>query len=120
MDLEILKKKLSAFKGEGGRIRNVSNELLLEVLSTWEQWTGSGKDFYRGIGISQKGIASVLGKAKRLKREGHLAPFQELAIDGITTSTSPTLMCDIELQENNKIICFGKVDLLLEYLKKAA
>ena len=120
MDLEILKKKLSAFKGEGGRIRNVSNELLLEVLSTWEQWTGSGKDFYRGIGISQKGIASVLGKAKRLKREGHSAPFQELAIDSITTSTSPTLMCDIELQENNKIIRFGKVDLLLEYLKKAA
>lgn len=67
MDLEVLKKKLSSFKSEGGKTRNVSDELLLEVLSSWEHWGGSSREFYRGLGISQKGIGSILGKAKRLK-----------------------------------------------------
>ncbi len=119
MDLEILKKKLSSFKTDGGRVTKVSNDMLLEILSAWEHWTGSGREFYKGIGISQKGIASVLGKAKRLKREGHAAPFQEMSVEGITMSEgTPTLICDIELQDKNKIIRFRKVDLLLEYLKK--
>ncbi len=121
MELEILKKKLSSFKGDGGRIRNVNDDLLLEVLSAWEQWMGSSKDFYRGIGVSHKGMASMMGKAKRLKRQGTPAPFQEVSVEGIThTEHSSHLICDIELQENNKIIRFRKVDLLVEYLKKAA
>lgn len=117
MDLEVLRKKLSSFRTDGGSVRSVSNDMLLEVLSCWEQWTGSAKDFYKGIGISKNGMASILGKAKRLKREGYSAPFQELKVEGVTSSS---LMCEIELQENNKIIRFGKIDLLLEYLKKVA
>ena len=31
MDLEVLKKKLSSFRGEGGRLTNVSDEILLEI-----------------------------------------------------------------------------------------
>lgn len=120
MDLEVLKKKLSAFKDEGGRIRNVNNEMLLEVLSAWEHWTGPARDFYRGIGISHKGMGSILGKAKRLKREGAIVPFQELNIEGLpNNSDQNSINCDIEVQENNKIIRFRKVDLLIEYLKKA-
>ena len=45
MELEVLKKKLSTFRGEGGRIRGVSDDLLLEILSAWEQWTGAAKHF---------------------------------------------------------------------------
>ena len=119
MELEVLKKKLSAFKGEGGRVRNVSNDMLLEVLSAWEMWSGSARDFYTGIGISKTGIASVLGKAKRLKREGAAMPFQEVSVAGITNE-SATFSCDIEVQEQNKIIRFRRVDLLIEYLKKAS
>jgi hypothetical protein len=121
VELEIIKRKLSSFRGEGGRVRKVSDELLLEVLSAWEQWTGTASSFYNGIGCSSKGIASILKKAKRLKREGHSAPFQEVQIAGITNTDIPTpLICDIEVQDNNKIIRFRKVDLLVEYLKKAA
>ena len=112
---------MSAFKGEGGRIRNVSDDMLLEVLSGWEHWTGSAKDFYRGIGISQAGIGSVLKKAKRLKREGASMPFQEVSVEGVSPGTeSLSIPCDIEVQEQNKIIRFRKVDLLIEYLKKVA
>jgi len=121
VDLEILKKKLSAFKGDGGRVRNVSNEMLLEVLAAWETWTGSGQQFYKGIGISHKGMGSILGKAKRLKREGASMPFQEVNVEGLSnTLDQSSLACDIEVQENNKIIRFRKVDLLIEYLKKAS
>lgn len=121
MELEILKKKLSSFRGDGGRIRNVSDDLLLEVLAAWEQWTGASKEFYKSIGSSQKGIAGMIGKAKRLKREGFSIPFQEVAIEGITNTDTPApITCDIEVQEQNKIIRFRKVDLLIEYLKKAA
>ena len=121
MELEILKKKLSAFQGKGGRTRNVSDELLLEILSAWERWSGTAKDFYRGIGVSNKGIASILGKAKRLKREGAIMPFNELKIEGVTNDADPSsIPCDIEIAENNKIIRFRKVDLLIEYLKKVA
>ena len=121
MELEILKKKLSTFKGEGGRIRGVSDDLLLEVLSVWENWAGTASAFYKSIGSSQKGMASMIGKAKRLKRDGHSIPFEEVKIEGITDTNNPqSIICDIEVQDNNKIIRFRKVDHLVEYLKKAA
>ncbi len=123
MELEVLKKKLSAFKTNSGRVRNVNDELLLEVLATWELFSGTAKDFYKGIGVSSKGISSMLGKAKRLKREGSVSPFKEVKIEGFSESQNKNLLsfpCDIELQENNKIIRFRKVDQLIEYLKKVA
>ena len=121
MELEILKKKLSSFRGEGGRVTKVSDDLLLEILSSWENWTGSAKDFYRGIGSNQRKMARMIGKAKQLKRDGYSAPFQELTIEGVTDTQNPVpLSCDIEVHDNNKVIRFGKVDLLVEFLKKAA
>ena len=121
MELEVIKKKLSSFRGDGGRVTKVSDELLLEILSAWENWSGSARDFYRGIGSNSRKMARMLGKAKQLKRDGFSAPFQEIAVEGITESTSsPSVSCDIEVHEKNKIIRFGKVDLLIEYLKKAS
>ncbi|MBF0364120.1 MAG: hypothetical protein HQK50_01030 [Oligoflexia bacterium] len=121
MDLEVLKKKLSSFKGEGGRVTNVSDELLLEILSVWENWKGTAQDFYRGIGSNHKKMARMIGKAKRLKREGGTIPFEEMQIEGLTNTNTPSpISCDIEVQEQGKIIRFRKVDLLIEYLKKAA
>lgn len=121
MELEVLKKKLSTYRGEGGRIRGVSDELLLEILSAWENWNGTSKAFYRSLGSSKTGMASMIGKAKRLKREGHTLPFEEIKVEGISDTPSPSaIACDIEVQDKNKIIRFRKVDLLIEYLKKAA
>lgn len=121
MELEVLKKKLSTYRNGRGQVRGVNDELLLEVLSTWEHWTGSAKEFYRSIGVSSKGMASMIGKAKRLRREGHTMPFEELKVEGLTDVSNPhPISCDIELEEQNKIIRFRKVDLLIEYLKKAA
>lgn len=121
MELEVLKKKLSSFRTESGRVTRVSDDLLLEILSAWENWTGNAKDFYRGIGSNHKKMARMIGKAKQLRRDGAAMPFQEISIDGLTdASDTPSINCDIEVHENNKVIKFRKVDLLVEYLKKAS
>jgi hypothetical protein len=123
MELEVLKKKLSSFKNKRGQIRGVNDDLLLEVLNAWEHWTGSSADFYKNLGSSYNGMASMIGKAKKLKKDGYStsSPFQEVSIEGITnTNEANPVICDIEVQENNKVIRFRKVDLLVEYLKKAA
>ena len=104
-----------------GRVTKVSDELLLEILSSWEKWTGSAKDFYRSIGSNSRKMARMIGKAKQLKRDGHSFPFEELKVEGITQNDSPSpVSCDIEVQEGNKIVRFRTVDLLIEFLKKVA
>lgn len=121
MELEILRKKLSSFRTAKGRVTRVSDDLLLEILSAWEQWPGTAKDFYKGIGSNQKKMARMIGKAKQLKRDGATMPFQEVTIEGFTdSSVAPALSCDIEVHEKGKIIRFAKVDLLVEFLKKAS
>ena len=120
MELEVLKKKLSSFKGEGGRVTKVSDELLLEILHAWENWTGSSHSFYTAIGSNHRKMAKMMGKAKKLRREGHAIPFEEISIEGVTDTDNPApLVCDIEVQHKDKIIRFRKVDPLIEYLKKA-
>jgi hypothetical protein len=125
MELEILKKKVSTFRGEGGRVVGVSDDLLLEILNAWEHWTGAASGFYTALGISSKGIASIIKKAKRLKREGFPSgDFKEIKVDGSggaagIPSSGPCLGIELGLTDG-KVIRFPQVDQLLEFLKKAA
>lgn len=81
MDLEVLKKKISTFRGDGGRVRITDDNLLMEILSEWEQWTGAADGFYKAIGVSQNGMASIIGRAKKLRREGFPTDrFKEIKI----------------------------------------
>lgn len=122
MDLEILKKKISTFRGDGGRVKINDDHLLMEILLAWEQWTGPTREFYRTIGVSQTGMASIIGKAKKLRREGQfpVEGFKEIKVEGSAVlGTGPC--SGIELCWNEgKIIRFPLVDQLLEFLKKAA
>ena len=120
MELEVLRKKLSSFRGEGGRVNKVNDELLLEILRAWEEWTGSAREFYNGIGSNHRKMARMIGKAKQLKRDGATLPFQEISVEGVSDTSSASIPCDIEVQDKNKIIRFRKVDILIEYLKKAS
>jgi hypothetical protein len=125
MDLEVLKKKISTFRGEGGRVRITDDALLMEILMAWEQWKGPLRDFYRAIGVSAKGMASIIGKAKKMRREGHFPAeeFKEVKIaDRVAGQVSGLTDCNvIELSwENGHIIRFGQVEQLIDFLKKAA
>jgi len=125
MDTEVLKKKISTFRGEGGRVRITDDALLMEILMAWEQWKGPLKEFYRAIGVSSKGMASIIGKAKKMRREGHFPAeeFKEVKVaDGVVAQVSSLTNCNvIELSwENGRLIRFGQVEQLIDFLKKAA
>jgi hypothetical protein len=120
VDLEVLKKKVSTYKGEKGRVSITSNDLLLEILTAWEQWTGPADGFYKALGISRNGISSIIGKAKKLRREGF--PGQDFKEIKLADSTIPSGPCSgVEIVwDNGKLIRFGQVELLVDFLKKVA
>jgi hypothetical protein len=125
MDIEILKKKISTFRcGESGRVKITDDGLMMEILLSWEQWKGPIKDFYRAIGISHSGMASILGRAKKMRREGHFPAeeFKEIKVaEGMLPTGSLAGCSVIELSwENGRIIRFGQVEQLIDFLKKAA
>lgn len=124
MDMEVLKKKISTFRGEGGRVRINDIGLLMEILVSWEQWQGNSKEFYRAIGVSQTGMASIIGRAKKLRREGQFPAedFKEVRVEdpGIS-STQAGFHGGIELcWDQGKIIRFQLVEQLIDFLKKVA
>lgn len=119
MDLEVLKKKISSYRTEGGHLKKVPDDLAIEVLMAWEQWTGPAKGFYSAIGVTQYKMASVLGRAKRLKREGFPTDgFKEIKIAEPAT-LGPCLGAEI-VWDNGKVIRFSQVDHLIDFLKKVA
>ena len=123
MDLEVLNKKISTYRDDGGRVRKVSDELLMEILLAWEQWTGPAKGFYSSLGVSRKGIASIIGKAKRLRREGFpMDGFKEVQIEAGSSVAGQLGPCiGIEVSwDNGKLIRFQQVDQLVDFLKKVA
>ena len=54
MDLTMLKKKISSYRTPKGRITNLPDELLGEILSAWEQWTGKSSLFYKELGADYR------------------------------------------------------------------
>lgn len=126
MELEILKKKLGTYRNARDQVRNVPDELLIEVLTAWERWGGTTPEFYRQIGISHRGMASMMGKAKKLKREGRVVTASEFTevtpeLLGVSGGEGVTNGCGIELSwGNGRIIRFPDVDRLIDFLKKAA
>ncbi len=121
MDLEVLKKKISTFRGEGGRVRITDSGLLMEILLAWEEWKGPSKDFYRAIGVSQTGMASIIGRAKKLRRDGHfpVEDFKEIQIQPSAGETSG--LCTIEIHWDGKqVIRFAMVEQLVAFLKQVA
>ena len=116
-----MKRKISTFRTEGGHLKKVSDELLMEILQVWEGWTGPGKGFYSAIGVDRRKMASLLGKAKRLKREGHfpVEEFKEIKVE--SSGVIPGSPCGIEVcWDSGKIIRFSQVEQLVDFLKKVA
>jgi hypothetical protein len=124
MDLSVLAKKISSYRSPKGQVRNLPNELLAEILHAWEQWTGSGIGFYSAIGVNQKKMAKIMGKAKQLKRDGAFdgLNFTEVVLDQDSGQVIELPPCSgVELVwEGGRIIRFSRVEMLLDFLRKAA
>ena len=121
MDLAILKKKLSSYKTEGGYVKNVSGDLLIEILSAWESWTGPVKGFYSGLGINGKSGGRMIGEAKKLKREGFATDgFKEIKVlSSESVANNPCQGIEI-VWDNGKLIRFPQVEHLIDFLKKVS
>lgn len=121
MDLAILKKKLSSYKTEGGYVKNVSGDLLIEMLLAWESWTGPSSGFYSGLGINGKSGAKMIGEAKKLKREGFATDgFKEIKIsESHAIGASPCQGIEL-VWDNGKLIRFPQVEHLIDFLKKVS
>jgi hypothetical protein len=124
MDNVTLHKKLSTYVSDGGRLKNVSEEVLFEVLTSWENWTGSASEFYRSVGFTHRQMAKILGKAKKLKREGHFgsSEFKQVSVETPPQASEPTGPCAaVEIVwTNGQVIRFSGVDYLMDFLKKSA
>lgn len=121
MDFGILKKKLSSYKTDGGYVKNVGGDLLIEILSAWESWTGPSAGFYSGLGINGKSGAKMIGEAKKLKREGFATDgFKEVKVSGGEVSTSGPCQGVEIVWDNGKLIRFSQVEYLIDFLKKVS
>jgi hypothetical protein len=123
MDLEILKKKISTFRGDGGKVRIKDDALYLEILLAWEQWTGPATGFAAAIGVNRNTVSKLVGHAKKLRRQGHfpIEEFKEVKVQPGASEVSLNPCVGIELGlPDGKVIRFPQVDSLLEFLKKAA
>ncbi len=122
MDLEVLRKKISTYRSDGGKLRIADDQLYMEILQAWEMWSGSSKDFFRALGVSKNGMAGIIGKAKRMRREGHfpVEEFKEVKVaDHSTAVMGPCQGVEI-LWDNGKLIRFQQVEQLIDFLKKVA
>jgi hypothetical protein len=125
MDLSVLKKKLSVYRDQGGSVKNVSDELLHDLLVGWESWDGSPKDFYSALGTNGRQMAVVIGKAKRYKREGRFGDreFREAVVEepGETASGHVPLGKVLEfVWPDGRLVGFGDLDSLVEFIRRTA
>lgn len=123
MDMSVLKKKLSTFRSETGRLMNVSDDLLFEILIEWERWAGPAQGFYAALGVDHRKMAKLIGRAKKLKREGVFPAdsFKEIQISEgqIVPESQPCQGIEV-FWEKGRVIRFKEVSALVEFLKKAA
>ena len=123
MDLEILKKRLSSYRTPKGRLTRVPDDLLVDILRAWEQWTGAASGFYSALGADHRKMAGLIGRAKRLKREGFFPEeaFKEIKIQDVSVATLANPCQGIEIiWDNGKLIRFSGVEFLVDFLKKVS
>jgi len=124
MDMVLLSKKISSYRTPTGRITSLPDELAYEILLAWEEWSGPLNGFYKALGVDQRKMAKVMGRAKRLKREGAFddSQFKEIRVMGSPeiSSTDPQASPGgIVLKwDSKRVIKFLSVDQLIEFLNK--
>lgn len=123
MDNTVLRKRLSTFKTNKGNLTKVSDDLLFDVIRTWEAWTGTSTELAKEFGINVKQMGFLVKKAKKLSREGAfpVEEFKEIKIESSPAMSFAGGPCGIEIAwDNGKIIRFGQVEQLVDFLKKVA
>lgn len=121
MDLSLLRKKLSTYRTGKGRLTRVPDELAYKILLAWEQWPGPASSFYKELEADYRKMASLIGRAKKLKREGVFAEeqFKEIKVESSGGAVSSCKDSIILRWDKGKLIRFTQVDQLVEFMQKA-
>jgi hypothetical protein len=124
MDNLTLRKRLMTYKSSKGSLTKVSDELLFDIIRSWETWAGTSTELAKELGIHVKQLSFIVRKAKKLHREGRFpeSEFKEIKLNSESGQIIESAPCSgVEIIWNNgKIIRFSQVDLLIDFLKKAA
>ncbi len=114
MELTVLKKRLNTYKTGKGKLTKVDDEVVMDVLRTWERWQGSAVDLYRELGLSKMPLVTMIQKAKRLVKNGAVTrDFKEIKVSPMLVGAGDK----IELSwDNGRQIRFSAVGQLLEFL----
>ena len=134
MDMAILKRKIDGYRDSGGSIKNVPPELLLELRQTWEHYTGDHDQFRSELGVRAGTLRNLLKESKKLNHVLASAAAVGLAVGGTEGESdvvqgtpvaeqaheagSPIL--ELTFDRGSKTIRFPSVDLLVDFLRKAA
>lgn len=122
MDNGVLRKRLNTYKsGKRGELRNVGDEVVMEVLRAWENWPGTSADLYRDLGLSKMQLVTMIQKAKRLVKSGVVPEpeFKEVKVDSGSSDKSCTDVISLKW-DKDKVIRFRQVDQLVDFLKKVS
>lgn len=123
MENAVLKKRLNAFKTGKNRYTRVGDEVLIDILRGWEQWTRTSKEFYSSLGLSKTQFAVLMKKAKKIHREEQFSgsEFKELKVVSNTEATPVGNGVMVEMTwDNGKVIRFSQVEQLVDFLKKVS
>jgi hypothetical protein len=131
MEMAILKKKIDGYRDSAGSIKNVSPELLLELRQTWEHYTGSLDQFRSELGMRAGTLRNLLKESKKLNHVLASAGAVGLDVqsgDGASDPTQPHLVGNeassntliLTFDNGSKTIRFPNVDLLIDFMRKAA
>ncbi len=121
MDFEIMRKKLDAYKTPGGSYKNIKGELLVELLRAWEEYTGPSTELAKQLGMKRHQLARQIREARKaaLRNDAVDPAFQALQIPESLESNSVRAVIEISWG-GDKVVKFPNVDLLVEFLRKAA
>ena len=123
MDNSVLKKRLNTYKSSEGKLRNVSDEVVMEVLRAWENWPGTTADLYRELGLTKMQMVIMIKKGKKLVKSGVVvdSEFHEVSSNSESSPSPNSLGNGIKIAwQDDKIIRFSQVDQLIDFLKKVA
>jgi hypothetical protein len=126
MDNTVLRKKLNTYKSPKGVLKGMSNDVVLEVLHIWQNWSGTTADLYRDLELSKGQMSALIRQGKRLVKNGAVfdSNFKEINVvespSNLTSLQSGPCQGVELLWDEGKLIRFQLVEQLVDFLKQVA
>ncbi len=116
----VLKKRLNTCRSSNGRLRGIPNDLVMDIIKSWERWPGSAKTFYQSLGLKKQQLANIIKKGKRLFKDGKEQLGAFTPIEMPTEPNSDSRVPIILRWDKKKFIRFYHVGHLVEFLQKVS